>query len=67
MSSLASYEIMTSPLGPGVHESLCVPSKSGISVSLSSVEFLWIKPHCPSKLNDTEFPPPVAKLPDQRA
>ena len=40
MSGLGFYEVMPSPLHPGVHESLCVPSKSGISVSLNPVEFL---------------------------
>lgn len=39
-SGPGSYEITAFPLGPGVHESLCVPFKSGVSVSPSSVELL---------------------------
>ena len=31
-------------LGPDVHTTLCVPSKSGVSVSPSPVEVLWSNP-----------------------
>ena len=39
-----SYEGTVFGLGPGIHKSLCVSSKSGVSVSLSPVEFLWSRP-----------------------
>ena len=32
------------PLGPDVHTTLCVPSKSGVSVSLSPVQVLQSNP-----------------------
>ena len=32
------------PLGPDAHTTLCVPSKSGVSVSLSPVEVLQSNP-----------------------
>ena len=64
MSGLGSYEVMPSPLGPGVplgtlqEWHFYVPLSCGVS---------GIKPHCPSKPNDMEVPPPVTKFPDQRA
>ena len=39
-SGPGSYEVAAFALGPGVHKTLCAPSKSGFSVSLSSVELL---------------------------
>ena len=54
------------PLGPGVHEILCVPSMTSVSVSPNPVEFL-IKPHWPSKPNVLGAPPPDARTPDWRA
>ena len=36
-----SYEVTVFSLGPGAHKILCAPSKSGVSVSPSPVEFLW--------------------------
>ena len=38
------YGVTAFSLGLGAHESLCVPSKSGVSVSPSPVKFLWSSP-----------------------
>ena len=43
-SGLGSCEFTALPLCRGVHETFCVPSKSGVSVSPSPVEFLWSSP-----------------------
>ena len=44
-SGSVSYGVTApSPLGPGVHTTLCVPSKSGVSVSPSPVEVLQSNP-----------------------
>ena len=39
-----SYEVTTFALGPGAHETLCVPSKSGVSLSPCPVELLQSSP-----------------------
>ena len=39
-SDPGSFEVTAFALGPSVHETLCVPSKSGVSVSLSPIDFL---------------------------
>lgn len=43
-SDWGSCEITAFSLGPGTHKLVCMPSKSGVSVSLNPVEFLWSSP-----------------------
>ena len=43
------------PLGPYVHTTLCVPSKGGVSVSLSPVEVLQSNPASLQSLTLWEF------------
>ena len=40
----ASIKSLLFPLGPGAHETLCAPSKSGVSVSPSPLELLRSSP-----------------------
>ena len=40
-SGPGSYEVTAFSLGPCEHKTLCAPSKSGVSLSLSPVEPLW--------------------------
>ena len=47
------------PLGPVVHTTLCVPSKSGVSVSPSPVEVLQSNPASLQSLILWEFPLPL--------
>ena len=48
-------------MGPDVHTTLCVPSKSGVSVSPSPVEVLQLNPASLQSLNLWEF---LLPLPD---
>ena len=43
-SGPSSYEVTAFAPGPGAHETLCAPSKSGVSVSPSPVELLQSSP-----------------------
>ena len=43
-SGPGSYEVTVFALGPVVHKTLCVSSKSGVSVSPIPVELLWSRP-----------------------
>ena len=55
------------PLGPDVHTTLCVPSKSGVSVSPSPVEVLQSNPASLQSLDSPGIPPPVAGPPGWEA
>ena len=60
-SGLVSYGVTLFPPGPDVHTTLCVPSKSGVSVSLCPVEVLQSNPASLQSLILWEF---LLPLPD---
>ena len=58
--ALTPYKVAVFALGPGEHETLCVPSKNGVSLSQSLVELLQSS-LLPFKAKCSGAPPPITR------